>query len=314
MPQRRQLLEDFDSPWKEALEHFFKAFLAFFFPQIHADLDWTKGYESLDKELRQVVREAATGRRLADKLFKVWRQNGEETWLLVHIEVQGEREVEFPRRMFVYNYRIFDRYNRPVVSLAVLTDDRADWRPAEFAYGDWGYRTQIRYGVTKLLDYASRKKELESEESPFAAVVLAHLAALETRNDPHARRLTKFALLKRLYDRGLNADDVRQLFWIIDWMITLPAELEEEFRQELARYEEERHMPYVSSIERLARDEGLKTGLLAGIAASLKAKFGAAGSKLMPRIRKVNDVDRLHAILDAIPDAKSITEVRQGLE
>ena len=97
MPQRRQLLEDFDSPWKEALEHFFKAFLAFFFPQIHADLDWTKGYESLDKELRQVVREAATGRRLADKLFKVWRQNGEETWLLVHIEVQGEREVEFLR-------------------------------------------------------------------------------------------------------------------------------------------------------------------------------------------------------------------------
>lgn len=31
--------------------------------------------------------------------------------------------------MFVYNYRIFDRYDRPVASLAVLADDDPGWRP-----------------------------------------------------------------------------------------------------------------------------------------------------------------------------------------
>ncbi len=33
------------------------------------------------------------------------------------------------KRMFTYNYRIFDRYDRPVVSLAVLADPHPGWRP-----------------------------------------------------------------------------------------------------------------------------------------------------------------------------------------
>jgi hypothetical protein len=42
-------MTDFDSPWKEALERYFPEFLAFFFPAAHADIDWRRGYEFLDK-------------------------------------------------------------------------------------------------------------------------------------------------------------------------------------------------------------------------------------------------------------------------
>ena len=61
---------DFDSPWKEIIEDYFNDFLAFFFPAIHADVDWGKGYEFLDTELQQVVRDAELGKRFADKLAK----------------------------------------------------------------------------------------------------------------------------------------------------------------------------------------------------------------------------------------------------
>ena len=50
-------------------------------------------------------------------------KNNQETWLLIHIEVQGTRETDFSERMYVYNYRTYDRYRRPVASLAVLTDE-----------------------------------------------------------------------------------------------------------------------------------------------------------------------------------------------
>src|SRR5207244_10810346 len=103
---------DYDSPWKEALDRYFEAFLAFFFPVAHADIDWARPYEMLDKELQQVVREAEQGRRVVDKLVKVWLRSGEERWLLIHVEVQTSREGGFPRRMYVYNYRIFARYDR----------------------------------------------------------------------------------------------------------------------------------------------------------------------------------------------------------
>jgi hypothetical protein len=41
-----------------------------------------------------VVRDAELGRRLADKLVKVWRRDGEEVWVLIHIEVQGQVEAK----------------------------------------------------------------------------------------------------------------------------------------------------------------------------------------------------------------------------
>jgi len=61
---------DYDSPWKEAIEQYFPAFIAFFFPDIHTDIAWDRGYEFLDKELERVVRDATIGRRYADKLLE----------------------------------------------------------------------------------------------------------------------------------------------------------------------------------------------------------------------------------------------------
>ena len=117
---------DYDSPWEEMLDGYFPAFMAFFLPEAHADIDWTRGYASLDTELQQIVRDAALGTRLADKLMQVWRRDGVEQIVLVHTEIQGTRERDFAKRIYVYNYRLFDRDDRPVVSLAVLGDARPD--------------------------------------------------------------------------------------------------------------------------------------------------------------------------------------------
>jgi hypothetical protein len=130
--RRGPLSIDYDSPWKEALDAYFEAFLALLFPEVHPQIDWSRGYESLDKEFQQVVREAEVGRRYVDKLVKVWTKDGIECWVLIHVEVQTTRDAEFPVRMYTYNYRVFDRYNRPVASLAVLADDDPTWRPSEF--------------------------------------------------------------------------------------------------------------------------------------------------------------------------------------
>ena len=43
---------NYDNPWKQALSLYFPNFIAFFFPQIYAEIDWTKPYEFLDKELQ----------------------------------------------------------------------------------------------------------------------------------------------------------------------------------------------------------------------------------------------------------------------
>jgi hypothetical protein len=305
--RRRRAAADYDSPWKEALDRYFAAFLAFFFPEAHADIDWSRGHEMLDKELQRIVRGARHGRRVVDKLVKVWLKTGEERWLLIHVEVQTGRERDFPRRMFVYNYRIFDRYGQEVVSLAVLADDDPAWRPRRYSYGRWGCRTGIEFQPIKLLDYAGRWQALEADPNPFATVVLAHLKALETRRSPADRRAWKVRLVRGLYERGLGAEDVRQLFRFIDWVLDLPPALQGLFEEELHRYEEERKMPFLTGFER----RGLEQGLLAGIEVSLEVKFGPEGLKLMPEIREVHDHELLRAILEAIKRASRPDEVRR---
>jgi hypothetical protein len=60
--------DEYDSPWKEAISVYFPLFLSFFFPEIHAGINWSWGYEFLDKELQKIVRNASTGNQETDKL------------------------------------------------------------------------------------------------------------------------------------------------------------------------------------------------------------------------------------------------------
>lgn len=73
--------------------------------------------------------------------------------MLIHVEVQSQEEDDFPKRMFVYNYRIFDRYDRSVASLAILGDDNIEWRPNQFGYDLFGCKVDFQFPVIKLLDY-----------------------------------------------------------------------------------------------------------------------------------------------------------------
>lgn len=202
MPKRTRTRDDYDSPWKDTLQRYLRQFLDFFFPAIAADIDWSRGYDSLDKEFQQIARRAKVGKSLADKLFKVWLRDGTAHWLLIHIEIQGDPDPAFSERMFRYNIAAYSLYYREVVSLALLADENADWRPHAFSYGRWGSRTGIDYLVAKLLDHLSDPQALEMSGNPVAAVVLAHGQAQATRHDPPRRRLLKFQLVKGLYERG----------------------------------------------------------------------------------------------------------------
>ena len=59
---------------------------------------------------------------------------------------------------------------------------------------------------------------------------------------------------------------MREVFRLLDWMLHLREDLGRNFVQELRALEEELHMPYVTSVERYAREDGLTEGLAKGFA------------------------------------------------
>ena len=100
-----------------------------------------------------------------------------------------------------------------------------------------------------------------------------------------------------------------------DWLMDLPEELQEGFREELYRYEEEKTMPYVTSVERLAKEEGaregLREGLLEAIEVVLEGKFGQAGLELLPKIRALKDNAPLRDVAKTLATAESLDPIRK---
>ncbi|MBG1269596.1 cytosolic protein [Nostoc sp. WHI] len=299
--------DEYDSPWKEAIETYFQECIEFFFPVAAEGIDWKRGYTFLDKELQQVIRDAELGQRFVDKLVQVWRRNGEERWVLVHLEVQSYEESNFAQRMYVYHYRLFDRYNRSIASLAILGDDRPTWKPNQFSDELWGCEVKFKFPIVKLLEYSQQWGELEASSNPFATVVMAHLKAKETRQDNRSRKRWKLDLTKRLYEKGYQREDIINLFRFIDWVMKLPEELENSFWQEVTQYEDEKKMPYITSIER----RGMRGGLLQGIEIALELKFGSQGLTILPEIIQIQNVEILKTVLTSIKTVNTLEELRQ---
>ena len=257
--------DDLDSPWKEVVEHAFPEFIDFYFPNINRQIDWAYGYTFLDKELQKIARDGELGRRYVDKLVRVTTLAGEEDWLCVHIEVQGEVDPGFERRMFVYNYRIFDTYDRPVASLAVLADDDPTWRPDRFEYERLGCRHSLHFPVAKLVDYIADEGSLLANPSPFALITAAHLYTRRTRKSPARRFDAKRRLVRLLYQRNWSRQRIIDLFRVLDWILKLPDSLERQLWQDIENIEGERNVTYVSSIERFAIERGMKKGMQQGM-------------------------------------------------
>ena len=62
--RRQRSRSEQDSAWKDVLTDFFPEFIEFFFPEIYAEIDWSRGHQFLDKELAKIARGYKTGRRL----------------------------------------------------------------------------------------------------------------------------------------------------------------------------------------------------------------------------------------------------------
>ncbi|AUB80573.1 DUF4351 domain-containing protein [Candidatus Thiodictyon syntrophicum] len=299
---------DFDSPWKEAMDAWFQPFMALFFPAVHDLIDWTRPHEFLDAELQRLTGDSEIGRRTADRLVRVYSREGQELWLLLHIEIQGRADAAFPERMFQYWYRIYDRYRGvEILSLALLTNDRAPVGGGVYRRKRDGYGVSFRFRVHALPDWDQAELGTRAASNPFAVVALAQLAAHRRGTDPE-RKARKRELIEMLYRFQYDRAEILKLLRFIDWLIRLPRVLEQALRQELIESEEGRKMPYVTSWEQFAREEGLQQGEARALLRLIQGKFGPPAPDLTARVERA-ELPELEIWLDRILTAATPDEV-----
>jgi len=150
------------------------------------------------------------------------------------------------------------------------------------------------------LNYDSPEEELKlkSSRNPFALVVRAHLKGLQTRYSAKRRLEWKIILYKTLYEENKYSErEILNLFRFLDWMFGLPEPLTLQFKQFVQNYEEQLKMPYVTSVERISRQEGRQEGIHLGSTRNareyvinlLQARF----QQVPPALEAIDDSKRL---------------------
>ena len=328
MPKRAPR-SDFDTAWKELLQRYFEAAMAFFFPQVHEIVDWRREVTFEDKELQYAVRRAGRGKRTVDVLARVWLKDGPQAWIFLHVEVQNQVDPDFEQRMFICNTMLFARHRQCVISVGILGDTQRDWRPSSFGYGGGGFDARVSFPIAKLLDHEDRWTELERSTNPFAAVVMAHLKTQSTRPDSETRLQWKKRVMRWLIEQGRPADEVADVFRFVDLVMTLTPALEDGFQEFMSELEEEQKMPFLSSYERKAmakgrqegRQEGRQVGRQEGSVAAtqealldaLDVRFSRTPSGLQKQIHSIEDPSALRALLRHAITVGSIEEFQRGL-
>jgi predicted RNA-binding protein len=85
------------------------------------------------------------------------------------------------------------------------------------------------------------------------------------------------------------------------------------YRDEIERYEEERKMPYVTTIERMGIEQDQQQASLEITLSLLRQKFGALDKKTEARLRKLT-YEQLRQLTDRLLQFGSLKELRAWLQ
>jgi len=205
-----------DELLKGAFQDNFLDFLRFVYPDAQKVLDFDKGIEFLDKELFSIIpnRERKRDKRVADLLARVYLKNGTEKRILLNVEIEGGDDTQFAYRLLQYNYRIRDKYNVSVVTIAVFTGDKNQKRQTNYRDELLGTVLSFRYTSYHVFDH--HQSALLKNKNPFALIALAcQKALLEGKIPEDDLNNQRLDIVKALLTQNYGPDRVRSFILFI---------------------------------------------------------------------------------------------------
>lgn len=312
--------EEWDGPWKEALDCLALVF-ELFWPDVLSEIDLARGCTPLEQELQKLSPDSNSGLLRVDKLFELAAQGSGDP-RFAHFEVQMARDGELPWRLFKYGRRAGEHFNQPVGRFAILGDEDLDWRPVAYREGVLGCEDVFTFRVVKLAEWQGRLVELEAGSNLFGLFLAAHLETMATRGDHAQRQDAKFRLLANLMRRDILDAELRRWYRLIDWIMKLPEPANRAVWLRLENLKEARALSHITFAEIIGREkgikEGIKEGILEGHAAGLReslrealeARFPEEAATLFAPFQQEIQVDRLKFLHRAAVLAQSPEDFR----
>lgn len=300
-------IPDFDGAWREAWDFFLRPFLRLRQRPVHRGIDRSKPPVYLDTKLGKIAYDAELGRQHLDRLIGVARTDGLPQDVLLHTETQSYRDSEMAFLRYWYHSRLVELRGRPVVSLAILADSDSLWRPGPYECELWGCRSRFDYLSRKLLNLED--EFLLRSRNPIAKLILVQRITHRTTSDSPKPCRMKLQWIRQLLQQGFLRRDLHRLFTMLERMTPLTEGLDTEFRHQLKQSDSYETMPVISTLERIAMEEGLSKGIFKRISQGraegqisalresiedlLKGRFGAIPGDVAKRLEQESDTGTL---------------------
>ncbi len=302
---------DHDRLFKELLENFFAEFMELFFPEAARSID-LRQIRFLQQEIFTDV--TAGDRHEVDILVET-RLKGQPGLILVHIEPQSYVQKNFNERMFVYFSRLYEKYRRKILPVAVFGYDRVRDEPDSFG---------IVFPFLDVLNFRFYKLELKKldwreyihSNNPVAAALLSKMGFR-----PEERVRVKLEFLRMLARMKVDPARMELLAAFFEAYLKLNREEEEQLYRELGKMDKKEVdaiMQITTSWHEKGRAEGLAEGRAEGkikakqevICRYLARRFGADSAAIQEKVPQLTDMDALDRVLDRLFAAGSLEEAR----
>jgi F0F1-type ATP synthase membrane subunit b/b' len=221
----KELPVDYDGNWKEFLHFCLKDFLQFRFRRLYRVIDWSKPPVFLEQELRLALKKVLKGKKISDLLVKVWLKNGEEKYLLIHLEVQSYFDSQIAKR--VYEYHSLISINLGIEGVETIVLYAGDEHPKQYnRYFKRVVETTLDFRFATLRVTDEREQKLLHSRNPAALALLANLWTLKSKKDLRKRLYYKEQIFLKLRELHFPQDVFQEIFIFVKNLMVLSDSIE----------------------------------------------------------------------------------------
>ena len=300
-----------DRLFKELLSTFFLEFVELFFPEVTHYLE-PKTLKFLDKE---VFTDVTSGEEHKADLVAQVRFQGEDSFFLIHIEVQSSSQTEFSRRMFRYFARLYEKYYIPIYPIALFSYEKPKREEAN--------AHQVEFPDFKVLEFNYRVVQLNRlnwrdflrQENPVAAALMAKMQI-----QPEERAQVKAECLRLLATLKLNPAKMKLISGFVDSYLRLSSQEEEIFQSYIENFQpqqQEEVMEIVTSWMEQGIEQGIEQGQKGEAITLVLRLISRRVGKITPELESaINDLTltQLEDLAEALLDFNSIEDLEQWLQ
>ncbi|ADU29430.1 hypothetical protein Bcell_1165 [Evansella cellulosilytica DSM 2522] len=270
---------DHDRLFKELISTFFEEFIMLFFPEAFEHLD----FENLRFLSQELFTDVTEGDKHVVDLLVETKLKGEDGLVIIHLEPQSSSQKKFNERMFIYFSRIYQKYRRKILPIAIFTYDTTRDEPdsltLHFPFADI---LQFNYLIVEL-----KKQNWRSyirEDNPVAAALLSKMGY--TKEERVEVKKEFFRILIRL-----ELDTAREalLTGFFESYLKLNAQEESQLIKEVKAMnpkEGEKIMEIMTSYER----KGIKQGLEQGIEQGREQERLEVAKRMLEKEKSIDEI------------------------